>query len=156
MDTDLQNEMLIFMKAFKVDVLNRSKVLDTLEDFLKCKKYNDALTKTLNELFKNDFNIESEFSQIVFKILDVNSMFEFYKSVSYDRLKYIIYGIVFNYLTKHQQEIYNNLDLQKIRLLYSSCIDLIELNKENIKVNKEYCCHCINWFSRRFNEKIQP
>jgi len=144
MNETIQSEIMLLLNIYEVKGNEQVKILAICSKILDSKEYMNKLKDSLNGVFTNsDFNFIIEFSRLINAIICFNGNLDFYKNVSQERMKYIIYCILFAYMLKYQPQTLNSIPSGELRLLYSNSIDLVLLLPETIKINKESCSSCL-------------
>ena len=159
MNDEIQNEMILMMGIYNIDGTEQVKILAIISKILANEEYTDKIKEQLNSLINDDFNIINEFSRLISLIIQINRAIDTWKDITEERVKFIIYAIIFNYLFKNQPQILNNIPRGDIRLVYSNCIDLVMIIPQTLKIGKEGCCNFlgrkISWLSCIRGDRIK-
>ena len=148
MNETIRNELILLLNIDSVKPDEQIKILSICSAFLSSKPYNDELKKLLNPIFNqpDGFDIGSEFARLIINILNLNQQCTYYKVVGNEKLKYIIYGIIYNFLLREQLDFLNGQNLGTIRLLYCNAWDLLSFDINKLKIIKETCIACCGLF----------
>lgn len=160
MNESIVNEMKLLYNVYSVKGKERNKIDAICSNVLDNEEYVSRVKKSLDNVFNNDdFNFSSEFTRLILNIININKSVDYYKEISPERMKFILYGVLYYYLLKNQQTFLNQISMGDIRLLYCNSIDLLLLVPETIKVDKESCCNCLgrtfDWFSCLRGDRVK-
>lgn len=136
MNEEIRNELLLILNVFeKTETDKQVKIISMLSKILDNKIYTETIKKELEAITSiKNFDITVDFTRLILSVLNVNSRFEFQKEISVNKMKYIIYGIIYNNFVKNDPNILNNIDITKFRILYYNAINLMLLPPENLKI----------------------
>ncbi len=151
MNEEIHQEMVLLMNIYEVSANEQIKILALCSKILDSKKYVDKIKETLDNVFNGEsFNFINEFSRLLLGIINVNKQVEMVKEVKEDRIKFLLYSILYSYLSKNQKNLLNATPLGDLRLLFCNSIELILLIPQTIKISKENCClfSCFNGNNR--------
>jgi hypothetical protein len=139
MNNDLRQEMLVILTNEKICVDCQLKINASLGYFLNNQKYTSELHKLLNNLISNrTIDFFSEFPKIISLIIEFNkSIVCTYENIDKDYMKFIIYGIVYNYLDTEQNTLLNTLDPGLLRIVFVNTLQLLLLKPKKLNVHKQ-------------------
>ena len=149
MNNDLLQEMTVVLTNEKYDENEQIKVNAQLGRFLNCPEYMKKVTDKLNSLIdKRNIDFASEFSEIIYCVIELNKhVISVKNEISKKNMKFVVYGIIYDYLDKHQPKLLNSLDQGVIRIAFINAVQLLLENPKNIKVQKQSLLdmikHCI-------------
>jgi hypothetical protein len=147
MQSEIQKEIMLLLEIDNVHGTESVKTLAICAKIISNEKYMTEANKILDNVFnQNDFNFSCEIGCLVSQLLRLNRNVEFYKEISEDRMKYVLYCIIYFYLFKHQSVWLSNQQLGTIRLLYCNVYDLLMIKSESIKLAKS---GCVSFIARR-------
>lgn len=144
MNTSIQNEMNLLMSVNSaVSGTEQVKIIAVLTKMLSSAAYTSA-AKTVLDIVVNDskFNLLIDLPRLIINMVQLNSTCDFYKSVSSDRVQYLIYGVIYAYLLNNNPQILTNLDLGTFRVTYCNCIELVMMIPESLAILKTDCASC--------------
>ena len=152
MNDDLLHELsiLISIDCAEVNDEQAFKVKNICSKFLSSDEYNTAIKAALDELVDApDFNIFSEIYILIKLIIDINQKTTFYKDVKQCQSKYLIWIILYNYLSKYNCDILNNAGLGKLRIMFNNCWALLAIETSSLRVSKitarDKIANCTGW-----------
>ena len=149
MNSLIRDELLLMMNVFgnicdndQIKIISAcSKILDN-ETYITLAK--GKVDKILNT---PDFDITSDFSSLIFSLIELNSNFDFYKTLNCERMRVILYGILYALLTKSESNALSKIEINKLRIIYYNSVQLILLDPQQIVMKKETVSGCIGrWF----------
>jgi len=137
----------------------QSKIMSIVSKVINCTEYMAKINNNLSPIVLLDnFNINTDFSELVKIIIRVNNECDFYKIVQPDRMQYVLYGILYSTLIKNHIDVMNNINITDFRLLFSNSMDLLMMSSNNLRMEKENCINCIsrsikwlNWLENKLN-----
>ena len=100
---------------------------------------------------KDGFNIESNLGALLSCIINVITHVGFYKSVSEERIKYVLYCALLCVLFKNHPNILAKVEINRLRTLYLECYELVVLIPNTVKIAKQGCISCIGSSFKLFN-----
>lgn len=152
MNEQIRDEMILLQNIDNVDPDEQIKVLSICSSVLGCENYLKELKVILNPIFNQPegFDIGAEFTRVVIQILNLNSKCSYIKKeVNSNRMKYVIYCVIYNYLVKDQLEYLDHQNIGNIRLLYCNAWDLISIDINTVKIKREaWCCNLFGGFGQ--------
>ena len=143
MNESIQAELILLLNIDNVKAGEQIKILSICSSFMSSQNYVDELKKIIDNIFVENFNINSEISRLIFGILKLNEKCSYIKNVDHYRLKYVVYSVLYNYLLKNQLDFLNHLDIGNFRLLFCNAWDLVSIDIKKVlveKVNCDFCC----------------
>lgn len=105
--------------------------------------YMNTIKLSLDSIFKIQNFDNSDFSRLLLAIIEVNKKVSYYKELSENRMKYVIYAVLYSYLINNQHDFVNLEGITKIRISYFNSIELALLVPQTMKIAKETCLSCI-------------
>lgn len=140
MDNSTQNEILLLTQIDNVKGNESIKILSICSSVLSSEKYVSSAVEALDNIFNSpDFDLTNEFTRVVVNIFNVNKKFNYYKEISTERTKYVVWGVFYHYLQKHQADFLNSHDMGVWRLLFANAWDLITIIPQTVKIDKASC-----------------
>lgn len=145
MNDQIHQELVLLMNIdSNVNSTSQIKILKICSDVLNCGEYVNKVTNSLNSMFNQPtFDANVDFSKLILSILTLNQDLEYYKDVNTFRMKYVIYGVFYAYLLKHQVDWINKTNIGDIRTMYNNCWDSLIVIPETIKIDKVSCLSCL-------------
>ena len=139
MNSLIRDELLLILNVFGAyKEKEQVNILATCSKILDNQKYNDLVKQKLDLHTKSPtFDITTDFINLVLEIVNVNKKVEFYKELCEDRMKVIIYCILYNYIVKYENDSLNKIEINKMRILYFNTINVLLLKPDIIKIQKE-------------------
>jgi len=136
----------------KVKILSLSSKLINSDNYMNLIKNDfEKIVNTPN------FNIMTDFCVLIKCIIDLNKCVDFYKKIKVDRMKFLLYPIIYSNLYKNHLDVLNNMNISDFRLLYSNAMDLLLIPVESIEIVKEDFVNCcgrsFKWLSWLENKK---
>ncbi|RTL06732.1 hypothetical protein EKK58_04315 [Candidatus Dependentiae bacterium] len=156
MNETIRNEVALLLDIDNVKPNEKEKILSICSSFLSSTKYITELKNILDGVFNapDGFEISSEISRIILGILKLNDKCTYTKNINNDRLKYIIYGVIYSYLIKNQVDFLNSQNYGTFRLLFCNAWDLVSVDISKVIVEKVGCDFCCGLFaSKKINIK---
>ncbi len=146
MDSNLQREILLLTEDDGLKGSEAIKILSICSHMLKTEAYVTVVKNMLDNVFNSpDFNFMTEFGHVIKGIISLNRRANYYKMVSLNRVKYVLYAVFYNYLYHQQPDVLNSLDMGEFRTLYDNTWDLLKTEPILLQIAKE---GCMNWFAR--------
>jgi len=134
---------LVLNKIDNISENNAVKVMNLCSKIMDNIQYNTIVKNTLDTYFKmENFNM-ADFPRLMLAIIKLNEKLEYVDKITVDELKYIIYAVLINYLFNNQINFINTVSMDKIRITYFNCVELMIVMPNTIKISKEGCCSCI-------------
>lgn len=144
MQSEIQREILYMSEIDNQKGSEAIKVLSICANFLSNDDYVKKIKEDLDIIFDSpDFDILYDFSHIIMSVVRANKQANYYKDVKPDRMKYVLYSTIFNYLTKYKNELFNTIDIGKFRVLFNNSFELLEQSPLIMKIAKEGWFLCI-------------
>ena len=146
MNSDIQGELTLLMNIYDVKANEQIKILSICSKVLTNEEYIKSVKDLLNDVMKNeDFIFIIEFFRVISSLIHLNKNVSFYKEISEDRMRFVLYAVLFDYLLKNQANLINKLPIGQLRLLYCNAMDLVLMQPEFIKIAKKSVLSCISW-----------
>lgn len=92
---------------------------------------------------KESFNIEKNIGAVISCIIHIFEKVEYYKSVSTERMKYILYCILISSLLKYYPKILEKCEINTLRELYNEVYEIVLIIPSSVKIEKRSCVSCI-------------
>jgi len=133
--------------------LNVSKQINSLNKInklLNVDKFCSKLKSALDAFFNHPLGVTlSDMGEIILSMRKIIPEFEnilnLYHDLEIDSMKYILYGCLYNYLTKHQANFLNINDIGQLRTEYDNIFKLIQLSKKEFQVESKLCKRIWQW-----------
>lgn len=134
MQEQIKFELEMLLNSDNLKGGERNKIEAICNDFLAHNVYMNDVQRSLGVMFRHpEFDFKSEIPKVILLILSLHNQVDYYKEIKQQRSKYLIYAVLYNYLTKYQTEILNKQDMGQFRLLFSNCWDLLATNVNSIQ-----------------------
>ena len=107
----------------------------------------DLLTDVANSLKpiidgrKESFVVSQSIPALISAVLSVVSKVEYYKTVTEERMRFVLYCILLSSLLKYYPAVLKAIDIDSLRQIYKTCIELVLLIP--VKINKKTCLTCL-------------
>lgn len=139
MNSLIRDELLLILNVFghykgedQITIISIcSKLLDSEEYVSK------VYEKLDDELKQPNFDVTTDFINLIVSIIDVNKCVEFYKKLKVDTMKICIYGLLYSYILKNNSDVLNKLEIHKLRILYFNTIQVLLVQPKTIEIAKE-------------------
>lgn len=143
METIILEEVEKLLDEFRVFGDERTKIIKICDDLVKSNVLADISNALKPIIEGKNFNVSQNIPLIISAILSIVSNVEYYKTVSEDRMKFVLYCVMISSLRKYYPTVLKTIDVELLRSIYKSCIELVLLVPQTIKVNKKSCLTCI-------------
>lgn len=146
MNEDIYNELRFYINAEGKDVsaTEQTKILSDATKILSSVAYMDEIKTRFGVLLNEpSFNIMVDFGEILKIVINLNQMCDHYKDLTIDRLRFIMYGVIYSTIHKNYPNILNNISMSDFRMLYSNSMSLILIPIDTVKISKEDCINCV-------------
>ena len=140
MNSLIRDELILILNVFgDIKEKEQIKIISVCSKMLDSADYVGKLNAKLDELVSTpDFDITTDFINMVSSILDVNKDVEFYKELSVERMKICIYCMLYSYLLKSDKNnSLNKIEIHKFRILYFNTTKVLMLKPKVMKIKKE-------------------
>lgn len=139
MNTDLTAEMTVLMTNENVCAENQIKINALLGNFLNNDIYMHELTHKLNELLNNrEIDFFAEFPKIIMLIVELNKKVLFLSNeIEKELSKYVIYGLIYNYLDNYQSKLLNQLNQGSLRIAFSNICEVLMVKPKKVNIKKQ-------------------
>ncbi len=138
MNEQIRNEMILLLNIDGIKSDEQIKILSYVSSFLSSTEYFVEIKSVLNSIFAQpDFDIVTELSRLILNILTINKKCSFRKEIKANRMKYVIYAVIYNYMLKEQIDYLNKINIGTLRLMYCNCFDLLTIDFSSISIVKE-------------------
>lgn len=144
MNTQIQTEMNLLMSVNSaVSGTEQVKIIAVLTKMLQSSAYTSG-AKVVLDVVANDskFNLLVDLPRLIINLVQFNSTCDCYKSISSDRVQYLIYGVIYAYLLNNNPSVLADLDLGTFRVTYCNCIELVMMIPESLTILKTDCGCC--------------
>lgn len=144
MQSEIQKEVLLMLNVDNVAGTESVKILAICSQVLSSDDYVSKVKDALDIIFNQPtFEISSEIGYVVSQLINLNKNVLFYKTVAVDRMKYVLYSVIYQYMLKQQTQWLNSSDIGNIRLLFCNVFDLLMIKSETLQMAKAGCFFCI-------------
>jgi hypothetical protein len=144
MNEEIRNEMILMMSVNEnIKGSEQIKIISVLSSMMSNVLYNYELKKALDPIISDEKFSLSDVPKLILLIIDVNKKFDFYKVVNEERVKYILWGLLYSFLLKNHTDKLNLLGVSEIRILYINTAELLLLIPQSIKIQKENWGSCL-------------
>ena len=150
MDTAQQNELLLLMNVDNLVGGEVVKILAICSNMLNDDTWTAQVKTQLDTLFATpDFDMSVEMAQLIKILLGLSTSISYYKEIALDRMKYVLYASLYNYLSKCQLDALNNVGVGVFRVMFINLWSILEVVPESVKIAKTTCCSCFSQFVPR-------
>jgi hypothetical protein len=139
MYSEIQTELVLLMNIDNIKANEQIKILAIISNVLANKEYLENVKNGLDKFFTEESSFDGEFSRLVMAIIELNQKCQYYKNIDFERCKFVIYSVLYNFLIKNKIELLCSIEMQKLRMLYFNAWDLIKIIPESVKVLKNEC-----------------
>lgn len=122
----------------------KNKILSISSQMINSKNYMNLVKEKLDNIIgADDFNIFTDFAVLLKCVIDMNQYVDFYKEITPDRLKFLLYPVLYANLYKNHIDVLNGMSIGDFRLLYANAIDLVFIPIQTVQIVKESCTNCL-------------
>lgn len=144
MNSDIQREILLLCSIDQIKGSESIKIMSICSNFLQNEIYVEEIKKFFDSVFNSpNFDFVSELAPILLGLVNINKKVNYYKNISLDRMKYVLFSVLYQYISKYQVELLNHIDIGQLRILFSNSFDLIKLQPHFVNIAKKGCS-CLN------------
>jgi hypothetical protein len=144
MNDDIDNEIGRLLRIDNVKGDECIKVLAICAKVLNNSDYIVQVAKLIDGIFSQpSFDFMAEFGLVIGQLIELNKRVTFYKEVSVERMKYVLYAVFYHYAFKKRLNWLNEQNIGQIRLLYCNVYDLLMIRSESLKIAKSGCLSCV-------------
>lgn len=146
MNEDSYNEFRFFLNTVAKEIGDneKNKILSISSKLINSENYMNIIKEELNKIIETEnFNLITDFSILIKTVLDCNKHVDFYKEITVDRLKYLMYPVLYAHLYKNNTDLLNSINISDFRILYINAMDLLLIPVQSIKIDKVNCLNCI-------------
>lgn len=146
MNKDCYDEFGFFLDAEGKNVKDgeKNKIRSIVSKMIKSEKYMEEIKKQFDEIINApDFNIMTDFSVLLKYLINANQNFDYYKEITPERIKFLLYGVTYTVLYKNYSELLNSTNPSDLRQLYVNAMDLVLIPTETMAIKKEDCATCL-------------
>lgn len=156
MNSLIRDELLLMMNVFgDIKDIEQIKIVSACAKMLSCEPYMEMSKNDLSNIINSpDFNIECDLPSLLLELVRLNEKFAFYKELSEQRMKIILYGVLYGVLLQCGKSILEKIEVSKLRLIYFNSLQLILMCPDKIKFSKDSCLNdiCCGFFGRSKNK----
>ena len=145
-DNNLRNEMLVILNSEKVCGDCQIKIMSQLTKFVDNLDYMVKIKEMLDLFFagKTEINFWVELPKIISVIIDFNKkIWNKDDEICVDNMKFILYGVIYNYLDMYQPQMLNLQDQGDLRICFLNILGVLLTKPKKIKVLKESLWHIL-------------
>ena len=140
---DIQRELLLLTEIDNISGTEAIKTLSICSNFLNCDEYMNEVNELLNNVFSHDsFNLFTEIGHVLSSLVRLNARAKYYKEVPINRMKYVMYSVIYTYMIKNKIEFFNLLDIGAFRVCFSNAWQLVELLPMAVQIAKRGLFSC--------------
>jgi hypothetical protein len=144
MDSAVTNEL---QNLFNQDMTNgteRTKILAICNTLVHDANFLSEVKNNVTSVMeKEGFDIQKNIGAVVSCIISALAKVEFYKTVSNERMKYVLYCLLISILLKFYPSILKNVEIVILRNLYDEVFDLVMIIPQTVTIAKQSCVSCI-------------
>ena len=147
MNSDLQREILLMAEIDgNIKGSEAIKILSICSHLLNNEQYVETLKNTLDNVLNTpDFDFKMEICHAVLAIIRVNKRTNYYKQISIDRMKFVLYAGLYGYLIKNQTDLLNEMSsMAELRLLYANVWSALQTDPRILEIAKESWGSCMS------------
>ncbi|MET0570932.1 MAG: hypothetical protein ABWZ79_05865 [Pedobacter agri] len=145
MDPTIQREILLITEIDNQKGTEAIKILSICAHVIDCNEYTLEVAQQLNTIFNQpDFNLFTEIGQVAMSLIKLNRRAKYYKDISIERMKYVLYSTLYHYMSKNQLSFFNSLDIGQFRILFSNSWELISVMPDLVQIAKRGFLSCFS------------
>lgn len=139
MNDNLRSEMSIVMGNENVCDDCQVRVNALLSKFLNNISYMNEVKISLDVLINGrDIDFLSEFPKLIFTIIELNKRIVCtYKNIDKEYMKFVIYGVFYNYLDVSQNKLLNSVDQGNLRVSFINSLTLLFTKPKYLNIRKQ-------------------
>lgn len=144
MNSTINAELQNVFNQDKISGSERNKIIaicnQIVDDANFMTEVQNGITTVVN---RQNFKLENNLALLVQSILTVLNTVQFYKDVSSERTKYILYCALISSLYKFYPNLLKTVEIDLIRTLFCDVFDLLMIIPETVKITKASCLTCV-------------
>lgn len=144
MNSSINDELSNLLNIFKVGGNERIKIIAICNDLVSNGELLSDLQNALRPIVEaKTFSPAQNIPSLISALLSVLKNVQYYKEVNEGRMKYVLYCVLLSVLLQFYPTVLKQIEIELLRNLYISCIDLVLLIPETVKVHKKSCLTCL-------------
>lgn len=152
MQAVILSELECLLNDFKIGGNERIKIIAICNDVVTNANVLTDVSNSLKTVIeKKSFSVSQSIPALISAVLAVMSQIQYYKQVSEERMKFVIYCVLLSCLLKSYPAVLKSIDIDTLRSIYKDCVDLVLLLPETIKISKKTCGTCIGGTFKLFS-----
>ena len=138
MNNDIRNEMIVVLGNSNVCRNCQIAICADISRFLENETYVAAIKDKLDLFFTPDkeINLLVDLPRMVLDVITLNETIESSTTIEIEDMKYVIYGIIYNYLDQHQPIILNRQHPGDLRVIFLNILDTLLIKPKKLKITK--------------------
>lgn len=141
MNSDLQKEILLVLENYEPAICGpcQVKILAKCTQFVNNEQYMKQIKVILDPIFANnrEFNFWVEIPKIISAIIEFNKTIVSTNEISINKMKFVIYSIIYSYFDNHQSILLNKQDPGDLRIIFMNVLHILLTKPKKIKVKKQ-------------------
>lgn len=145
MNNDIRSEMLVVLNSENVCDDCQIRILAYINKFINNVKYLERSKEKLDLFFESkepddtssSVNLWIEIPKMISVLIDLHKNVTFTSNMQQDYMKFVIYGIIYNYLDSHQAQILNKLAPGDFRIYFLNLLEVLLTKPKKIEAVKQ-------------------
>lgn len=141
MNNDIRSEMIVVLNSENVCDECQIRILSYTNKFINNEKYLVKSKEKLDLFFNKEplveFNIWIELPKMICVLIDLHSSVIFTKDIGQDYMKFVLYGIIYNYLDSEHALILNKLEPGTFRICFLNLLEVLLTKPQKIEALKQ-------------------
>ena len=139
MSKDLRNETLSLMVSDTYPDARQQPVLNALTTFLNSSSYTNIVSVAIKNQKQSDVVSIATIPSLINIIVSCTTLIDFSKTLQTTDMKYIIYGILYNFIQAEDDQFFDEINIDVFRKLYCGVFDVLLLSPKIITIAKSSC-----------------
>jgi hypothetical protein len=147
MDSAVSNELQNLFNQDMTTGTERTKILAICNTLVHDANLIAEIKNSITSVMEREgFDIQKNLGAVISCIISVFAKVEFYKTVSNERMKYVLYCLLISVLLKFYPTLLKNVEIAILRHLYDEVFDLVMIVPQTVVIAKQSCVSCIGKF----------